>query len=374
MGCSEIQGGHLEAMGGRSMWDAYSASLDASPKTIATYRHALAQWSSWLESQGMGPLDATRETVISFKRHMAETHSAATTNAYLCAVRSLYAWTESQGIHPNVAAGVRGVRAKAHSSKDSLSVEQARRLVAERHSDTNEVKALRDRAIINLMARRGLRCIEVSRADVGDLRHEGGKAVLYVQGKGHATADDFIVLGEDCAEPIRAYLRARGRASDDAPLFAATGNRNGGGRMSTRSISRIVKDALREQGIDDPRITAHSLRHTAVTLSLAGGASIQEAQSMARHSSIAVTERYAHNLRKLDAGAERAVDALLDGEHTPNTEASTTEHTGEHTANTAPPAETREANTCRAHSATFVVFAGGLDRTHAEHTPEVAHA
>lgn len=373
------------ALSGRSLWDAYAAELDASPKTVSTYRHALRQYSSWLDSEGIGPLDATRETIVSFKRHMSETRSAATTNAYLCAVRSLYSWLESKGVYPNVAAGVHGVRSSAHSSKDSLTVEQAQRLVAERHDGTNELKALRDHAMLNLMLRRGLRCVEVARANVGDLRQECGHTVLYVTGKGHAAADDFVVLSDDVTRPIYDYLRERGPVPDDAPLFAATGNRNGGGRMTTRSISRMVKQAMAEQGIDNPRLTAHSLRHTAVTLSLVGGAAIQDAQSMARHASISTTERYAHNIRKLDAKAERSIDRLLDGEYEPNTPPSTTEHmantpdgTREHIANTQPTAETRQASTRGTLQPRFVVLDGGLmrahDRTQDEHTTEAAHA
>jgi integrase len=81
--------------------------------------------------------------------------------------------------------------------------------------------------------------------------------------------------------------------------------------MTTRAVSRIAKEAMRVQGIDSPHITAHSLRHTAVTLSLVGGATVQEAQSMARHANISTTMVYAHNLEKMEAKAENAIDRLL---------------------------------------------------------------
>ena len=64
-------------------------------------------------------------------------------------------------------------------------------------------------------------------------------------------------------------------------------------------------------GINSDRITAHSMRHTAVTLALIGGASIQEAQSMARHTNINTTMIYAHNLDRLDSPAESKIEALL---------------------------------------------------------------
>lgn len=359
-----------------TIWDAYAADLDASEKTRSTYMHALRRWAEWLEAQGVGPLEATRETVVGFKRHLQATRSAATTNAYLTAVRSLYAWLESIGAYPNVAAGVHGVRSSAHSSRDCLTVEQARRITAERHDGANELKALRDHAILNLMCRRGLRTVEVARADVGDLRQECGRAVLYVQGKGHAAKDDFVVLGEDCLNPILEYLAARGRVADSEPLFAATGNRNGGGRMTTRSISRIAKSAMREQGIDSPRLTAHSLRHTAVTFALVGGATIQEAQAMARHASVETTMIYAHNLDRLRAGAESAVDSVMDDVSTIRAQSEHSASTlGEHTVNTPSAADLLGVSTRRAQRPSLIEFARehsvSTKRAYVEHAPEV---
>jgi integrase/recombinase XerD len=82
-------------------------------------------------------------------------------------------------------------------------------------------------------------------------------------------------------------------------------------RLTTRSIRRIAKNRLKDIGIDDGRLTAHSLRHTAITLSLIGGATIQEAQLLGRHASIDTTMIYAHNLDRVKNAPERHIDALL---------------------------------------------------------------
>lgn len=290
--------------------DAYLAELDASDKTRATYGRALRQYAAWLEAEGLALDRTTRADVLAYKRHLQDAKSAATVNAYLVAVRSLYAWLNSKTGYPNVAEGVRGVKAGRKSSKDALTVAQARDLMG---APAEGVRGLRDHAMVVLMVRRGLRTIEVSRANVEDLRTVNGVSVLYVQGKGHDEKDDFVVLGDACERAIRSYLKARGKVEGADPLFAATGNRNKDGRMTTRAISRIAKEAMREQGIDSPRLTAHSMRHTAVTLALMGGASIQETQAMARHASVETTMRYAHNLDRARAVAESSVDAMLDG-------------------------------------------------------------
>ena len=287
---------------------AYLAELDASEKTRTTYARALRQYMAWLNAEGVALDHTTRAHVMAYKRHLEDTKSANTCNAYLVAVRGLHTWLNAKTGYPNVAEGVRGLKRRAQTSKDALTITQARDLLA---APAEGEQALRDRAMVCLMLRRGLRTIEISRADVGDLRQVAGRAVLYVQGKGHASKDDFIVLGAECERAISDYLKTRGRLNDSHPLFAATGNRNRGGRMTTRAISRIAKEAMRAQGIDSPHITAHSLRHTAVTLSLVGGATVQEAQAMARHANVSTTLIYAHNLERMEARAESAIDALL---------------------------------------------------------------
>ena len=61
------------------------------------------------------------------------------------------------------------------------------------------------------------------------------------------------------------------------------------------------------------RLTAHSLRHTASTLSLQGGATIQEAQALGRHASIDTTMLYAHNIERIAQAPERKIAELLAG-------------------------------------------------------------
>lgn len=292
------------------LYEAFTRELDATPKTKATYCRSLRQWRAFLDAEGIGEGEATRETVLGFKEHLrAGGKSPATVNAYLTAVRALYSWLEARRMYPNIAAGVKGERRNHNSPKDSLTKEQAAGLL-DKHPET--LPELRDLAIINLMLRRGLRTVEVTRANIGDLRQVNGEAVLDVRGKGYAgAASDFVILNEACLKPLYAYLDARGETDVNAPLFASVGNRNQGGRMSTRSVSRIVKEALREEGISSARLTAHSLRHTAVTFALLGGASVQEAQAMARHASISTTMIYAHNLDRMAANAEHSVDAYI---------------------------------------------------------------
>ena len=93
----------------------------------------------------------------------------------------------------------------------------------------------------------------------------------------------------------------------EAPLFASLSNNSRGQRMTTRAISGVVKEHLREAGYDSDKLTAHSLRHTAVTLSLLAGKDITEVQQFARHANIATTMVYNHALDKAKNGCSEAI-------------------------------------------------------------------
>lgn len=292
---------------------AYLKAIDTSKKTKQTYSRALKAWTRYLDGLSIGILEATCETVLAYKEHLQSAQKAATVNAYLTALRGFYGWLEAQRVYPNIAATVKNLKKNKASSKDALTVSQAQTLLS---TTPSTLEGLRNKALLNLMVRRGLRCVEITRADIGDIRQMSGEAVLWIQGKGHAEKDSFIVLNETCLQPIYDYLDARRQAGDSvdpsAPLFSGIGNRNHGGRMSERSVSRIAAKALEETGAKSARLTAHSLRHSAVTFALMGGAELMDAQAMARHENIQTTLIYSHCLDRMKPSrAENAVDAVL---------------------------------------------------------------
>ena len=303
---------HVPQPTDEDVFAAFIAALDASEKTKQTYTRSLRQWGEFLGESGENAITASRRTVLAFKEsELSSGKKASTVNAYLTAVRRLYAWLEAEAVKPNIASTIKGVRRSKTSPKESLTVSQTKEILASRPDEEADVAALRDYAIVNLLCRRGLRTIEAARANIGDIKQLNGQAVLCVQGKGYADKEEFVVLSEECLAPIYRYLAARGCRDRTAPLFASESNRNHGGRMSTRSISRIIKGAFKAHGIEAASLTAHSTRHTAVTLALMAGASLQEVQAMARHRSINTTMIYAHNLDRMKAGAERGIDGLL---------------------------------------------------------------
>ena len=150
----------------------------------------------------------------------------------------------------------------------------------------------RGAAIVLLMLRLGLRCIDVSNLQVADV--DLRNLTITVHGKGgHA---DLLPLPAECATAIRRYL-ARHRAPA-GPLFRtySTPSRP----MSAQHISESVGAWLREAGIKQGRhdgIGAHALRRTCATELLQRG-TIRQVQAVLRHASLTSTERY---LRRSEA-------------------------------------------------------------------------
>ena len=171
--------------------------------------------------------------------------------------------------------------------------------------------------MIVLMMACGLRTIEVVRANVDDIDRKYGGDILYIQGKGHMERTNFVKLTAPVKAAIEDYLSERGDIEPDAsgkkPLFCSVAHRNGGERMTTKSISRIVKDALTAAGLKRENVTAHSLRHGTAIYNLMNGGTVEETQTLLRHKSSDTTRVYTHAIERIVNKSEKRVSEVLFG-------------------------------------------------------------
>jgi integrase/recombinase XerC len=158
-------------------------------------------------------------------------------------------------------------------------------------------KRLRDRAILELLYSSGLRVSELVGLNANQIELDLG--IVRVMGKGRK--ERIVPVGRKAAESLNAYLDERGmvkglrlggKASDPEggdPLFV----NSLGGRLTARSVGRLIKKYTRHSGIFR-KVSPHSLRHTFATHLLDAGADIREIQEMLGHSSLSTTQRYTH--------------------------------------------------------------------------------
>jgi site-specific recombinase XerD len=178
-----------------------------------------------------------------------------------------------------------------------------------RHLSTRDVERLirscgglsatgrRNRAILLLLARLGLRACEIRSLELGDLHWREGEII--VRGKG--LVHDRLPLPPDVGEALAQYLRDRPRGGSRRVFICGRAPYRGFGHSST--VTTIVARALAQAGLAPPTRGAHLLRHSLATTMLRRGASLSEIGQVLRHRSANTTEIYA----KVDFDALREV-------------------------------------------------------------------
>lgn len=286
----------------------FLAYLDTTPKTIETYSRALKQLFSFFASKGIR--SPQREDIIAFRDELKESgHKPTTIQNYITAAKIFFSWAAQEGIYTNIAEHLKGAKLDREHKKDPLTAYQVKEILDS--IDRNTKTGRRDYALFSLMVTGGLRDIEVSRATIGDIRTAGEYTVLYVQGKGRTEKTEYIKLCPEVEAAIRDHLKDRETAGAEEPLFISTSNNSKGKTLSTRSISGIIKSIMKGAGYNSERLTAHSLRHTAVTLSLLAGNDLTEVQQFARHANLNTTMIYNHALDKAKNACSQSIAAMI---------------------------------------------------------------
>ena len=291
-----------------SMVDSWIAFAQVSPASEKSYRKGIRRLAEYCAANSISA--PNRADMIAYKNFLQEKYAAATANLYLTAAKLFFSWLNVEGvIATNPSVHIKGLKIVAGHKKDALSAEQVKAIFS--NFDVSTLKGKRDKAMFALMTTAGLRTIEISRANVSDIIEREGKYFLLVQGKGHSEKDAEVRIADGVFVLIKSYLSSRADISTDSPLFASVSNRNFDGRMTTNSISRIVKSAMKAAGFDSKRLTAHSLRHTAATTALKAGATLREVQQVLRHTNITITQIYLHDMDRLNNQAECLTAAAL---------------------------------------------------------------
>jgi integrase/recombinase XerD len=146
---------------------------------------------------------------------------------------------------------------------------------------------LRNKAILMLLARLGLRSGDVVRLNLTDFDWPNG--TLVVKGKGRR--EELLPIPQDVGDAILLYLgQARPRIAEPVLFTTAKAPFR---RMSTQAIAGIVRGTLSRAGIQAPTQGAHLLRHSAATNMLLQGASLASVGAVLRHHSPQTTVHYA---------------------------------------------------------------------------------
>jgi integrase/recombinase XerC len=258
-----------------SFLDYLRAERDASPRTLRNYGAELRAFQAWR------PMDWRRVDAFGLRAYLAHLnqrrYGRATIQLKMSALRSFFRWLVRQDkIQQNPAVGLTLPRARRRLPR-FLSVEQVEALLRAPQNP-------RDRAILETLYSSGLRVQELTGLNDDDLDLVG--EVVRVRGKGKK--ERWAPLGAPAVRAIQDYLGGRPRAAR-GPLFV---NRRGG-RLTPRSVQRMLKKYLRQVGLD-PSLTPHKLRHSFATHLLDAGADLRSVQELLGHANLATTQIYTH--------------------------------------------------------------------------------
>ena len=289
----------------RSLFQRFIDYTDVKDTTIKGYTVCIRSFIRWMNETGIRTPE--RSDIMQYKSFLSDhNYSAGTQRQYLRAIKHFFKWTAAEGFFPNIADNIKGAKVRQDNTrKDPFTESEIIAVI--KSIDTSTITGKRDKAVILLAVTCGLRIIEMQRADIGDIAQKNGERVLYIQGKGHDEKDDYKKIVPEVWQAISEYLKTRPEAGKKDPLFASTSNRSKGQRIAEPTFSTIIKNIFRNAGFDSNRLTAHSLRHTSVTMLLKSGASLQEAQAHARHADPKTTTIYAHNIEKDEQHPEKLI-------------------------------------------------------------------
>jgi integrase/recombinase XerD len=275
-------------------------SLDAASRTKQSYHGAIKQLLQYFSSIGIEKPE--REHLIAWKGRLCSYCTPGSINLYITATRLFFQWLENEHLYSNIASGLKGLKLSKAHKKDSLQANQAEEVI-------QAATSARDKAILRLMFSDALRCIEITRADREDLLTIGGRNYLNILRKGRSEKE-LVPLENETYKAILAYLSDKEKTTG-ALFTGASNNRSSGSRLSTRSISGIVKAAMIKAGYNSPRLTAHSTRHSAATIALDAGASIEQVSQLLGHSNINTTMIYIHQRALMDNPCPALIEAAI---------------------------------------------------------------
>ena len=263
-----------------------------SEHTVSGYRRDLADFSGNLGEQArVGSISSTE--IRSFVVSLYGRNSAATVGRKLSALRTFFRYMlRCNIIKTDPLLGIVGPKV-GQAIPVFLTVDETFALLETPGSGDKYM--LRDRAMLELLYSTGIRVSELVSRDLDDLDFE--EEVLRVRGKGNK--ERLVPVGRPALEALHGWLPSRkqllharisrGRTAEKNAMFLS----GQGGRLSTRSVERIVKAYGERAGINQI-VTPHALRHSFATHLLEMGADLRSVQELLGHASLSTTQRYTH--------------------------------------------------------------------------------
>jgi site-specific recombinase XerD len=264
------------------------AERNLSPYTLRNYRTDLADFVRFMaEAEGADPLAVNRQ---SFRRYLgdllARGVAQASVSRKVSTIKGFFRFLHREGKLPANPLALVSPPKREKRLPHILRREDLVTLI-EAAAETTP-GGLRNRAILELMYAAGVRLSEIVGLDVMNL--DLAEHTVRVRGKGNR--ERVVLIGAPAAKALARYVTEGRSALAAGPTPALFLNRDGG-RLSGRSIQKIVRQHALKAGLDE-RVHPHLLRHSFATHLLDGGAELRVVQELLGHSTPVTTQIYTH--------------------------------------------------------------------------------
>lgn len=259
---------------------------NASPHTVKAYSSDLAIFAAYAGSRGWKEIDHI--AVRGFLSQLYEKGLSKTSVARaLAAVRSLYRWLAREGVVEHNPAKLVSTPKLPKKLPRVPTIEEMNSVLDGQMPETAAFPE-RDQLMMELLYGCGIRNSELTGINVDDIRLSA-EAIL-IRGKGKK--ERYVPFGGSAKSALVAYLPERLKAlAEMRKNTAALLINRLGGRLTTRSVGRIVKKIAIAKGLS-PDVHPHTLRHAFGTHMLEEGADLRAIQELLGHERLATTQRY----------------------------------------------------------------------------------
>ena len=274
--------------------DHLTVEKGSAANTVSSYRRDLARYAEYLSARGRKSLPEVTETdvrefLVALRKGVPEEGIAPLADSSvartLVAARGFHKFAAAEGIVvDDVAHAVRPPKPARRLPK-ALSVDEVLAIL-EAAGAPDHPRALRDRAMLELLYSCGARISEVTSLDVDDIDTENRAVVL----RGKGGKERIVPVGRPAIAAIDAYL-VRGRPALSKRGTPALFLNIRGGRLSRQSAWQALVDAAERAGVQK-EVSPHTLRHSFATHLLDGGADVRVVQELLGHSSVTTTQVY----------------------------------------------------------------------------------
>src|SRR5438477_8125462 len=259
---------------------------NASVHTIKAYAGDLENFASFVGTREWKSIDHV--AIRGFLSHLYEKGlSKASVARSLAAVRSLYRWLGQEGVVEQNPAKLVSTPKLPKKLPRVPTIEEMNSVL---DGAMPEIAAFpeRDRLLLELLYGCGIRNSELTGINLEHVRRS--ERAILIQGKGKKQR--FVLFGEAAESALKAYLPARqATLSETRKNTAALLVNQRGGRLTTRSVGRIIKKIAIAKGLS-PDVHPHTLRHAFGTHMLEEGADLRAIQELLGHERLATTQRY----------------------------------------------------------------------------------